>query len=645
MVLLPNKMRKQAMTCPSDFVETKGENNWRFCVDPKNPEPIPPLWAPPIAGIPYEEALEIHNRHVEKLSKLPGVESVGLGVNGINIRTTNPSILPSKVEGLAIIPLLPLGPGQLLSHVAHNQIRPLHGAAGLRDNSISGFVTLTGIALANGKPWLIFPAHGLARCMEMSPCPSGSPLSQCAHNTLGQALMLQPISPGAPVVGYVQRWTPLSTTSPQRDVAAAFLENDTIEGNGSLSADRKVEISSIEPRNVAFLGTLPSTYPVPGTNVKMRTSTVGAGGTSHEFSLRIDDVNQVKNDVFASCLPQGTSISLKDQTFYRMLGGFFFIGGDSGSPVFDASENIIGMINGSAPYPYAYLGYGTNVNAIKAELAFDVWYGTRTVQDQTIATFRPSNGQWYVDNGNGLWDGSCNATGGTNVDQCFSYGLGGNVDLPVTGDWDGNGTVTVGVYRTNTSPQQFFLSNNNSTTSYMVNSGPPALGYQPVAGKWAGVNTTTKVGVFRPSTGDWYLDNGDKVINGCPPDTCFNTSSFTLAGDKPLVGDWDNNGSVTIGVFRPSNSTFYLSNNNSTVAYILPAGSPSFGYRPVVGNWTGPNGQTNTKLGVFRPSNGVWYLDNGNRVFAGCAEDQCPAGFGGVGDWPTALDKSIIKAN
>ena len=48
--------------CPEGFRETSGDHGWRFCVDKVRPEAIPPLWAPPIAGIPYEECREIFKR-------------------------------------------------------------------------------------------------------------------------------------------------------------------------------------------------------------------------------------------------------------------------------------------------------------------------------------------------------------------------------------------------------------------------------------------------------------------------------------------------------------------------------------------------------------------------------------------------------
>jgi len=115
-VLRPGKVREQADSCPENFQEVKVYNNWRFCVDPLRPEPIPPLMAPPIAGIPFEEAQAIHLRHVDELSKLPGIDAVGLGAHGINVYTYNPAVVPKAVEGLPIIVKPPIGPVFLRAH-------------------------------------------------------------------------------------------------------------------------------------------------------------------------------------------------------------------------------------------------------------------------------------------------------------------------------------------------------------------------------------------------------------------------------------------------------------------------------------------------------------------------------------------------
>jgi 6-phosphogluconolactonase (cycloisomerase 2 family) len=89
----------------------------------------------------------------------------------------------------------------------------------------------------------------------------------------------------------------------------------------------------------------------------------------------------------------------------------------------------------------------------------------------TIGVFR--NGQWYLDNGNGQFDGC-------EIDLCdLPFGLPG--DQAVVGDWDGDGRSQLGVFR----------------------------------------------------NGQWYLDNGNGVWEGCAVDSCL---PFGLPGDQAVAG-------------------------------------------------------------------------------------------------------------
>jgi hypothetical protein len=74
------------------------------------------------------------------------------------------------------------------------------------------------------------------------------------------------------------------------------------------------------------------------------------------------------------------------------------------------------------------------------------------------------------------------------------------------------------------------------------------------------------------------------------------------AGDRPVIGDWDGNGSTTPGVFR--NGVWYSSNSflSPSADVTVPFGDP--GDVPVVGDWTGSG---KSSIGVFR--GGIWYLD------------------------------------
>ena len=111
-------------------------------------------------------------------------------------------------------------------------------------------------------------------------------------------------------------------------------------------------------------------------------------------------------------------------------------------------------------------------------------------------------------------------------------------------------------------------------------------------------------------------------------------TSFVLgqAGDVPLVGDWDGNGSKTPGVFRPSTTEWFLSNspNGSTMDYHLTFAT--FSDIPVVGNWDGVGGDS---IGVYRASNNTWYLSNSNTspVAATTYQYGSSGNAAAVGNW------------
>jgi len=81
-----------------------------------------------------------------------------------------------------------------------------------------------------------------------------------------------------------------------------------------------------------------------------------------------------------------------------------------------------------------------------------------------------------------------------------------------------------------------------------------------VVGDWSGTGSS-KGGTFRPSDGTFYLDyNGNGQWDGCGTDRCL---QIGMSGDVPLVGDWNGTGTSKVGVFRPSDGTFYLDYNGN----------------------------------------------------------------------------------
>ncbi|MCE9546801.1 MAG: hypothetical protein K8T25_15080 [Planctomycetia bacterium] len=115
------------------------------------------------------------------------------------------------------------------------------------------------------------------------------------------------------------------------------------------------------------------------------------------------------------------------------------------------------------------------------------------------------------------------------IDHVFAYGRRG--DVPIVGDWNGDGVRTIGIFRD---------------------------------GVW-----------YLDSNGDGRFDENDRVVQ------------FGQAGDIPVVGDWTGKGKDMVGVYR--HGTWYLDTNGNGE---LDASDKVFELGgaddiPVVGNWSG----------------------------------------------------------
>jgi hypothetical protein len=213
-------------------------------------------------------------------------------------------------------------------------------------------------------------------------------------------------------------------------------------------------------------------------------------------------------------------------------------------------------------------------------------------------------------------------------------------DIPVAGDFFGTGTIEIGVFRcpTGATVCQWFIDANNSGTwdgpfggDQIWNFGIP--GDIPVVGDWNG-NGTSKIGIFRcPAAGSttpctWVLDAGNKhVYDGATAVIAY----YGLAGDMPVVNNWNATGTVDqIGVFR-GNGTWIVDSNGSNT---WEASDAQYTYgltgdKPVVGNW---NGTGRKRIGVFRPSAGIWVLNlSGTNAWLPI---DAVGNFGTVGDQP-----------
>jgi hypothetical protein len=180
--------------------------------------------------------------------------------------------------------------------------------------------------------------------------------------------------------------------------------------------------------------------------------------------------------------------------------------------------------------------------------------------------------------------------------------------LPVAGDWDGDGSGSVGLFSAGT----FRLRDHERGAVRLVRFG--GRGDLPVVGDWDGDGTDT-VGVFRG--GRWYLRASNS--SGAAASRSF---AFGRPGDVPVVGDWNGDGRDDIGVYRAGTWFQRDASGGGPSSRTFPYGRPTD--LPVAGDWDHDGRDT---PGVFRA--GTWHLREGS-----FASPSRTVAFGTSGDRP-----------
>ncbi|MBC8002384.1 MAG: SBBP repeat-containing protein, partial [Opitutaceae bacterium] len=148
----------------------------------------------------------------------------------------------------------------------------------------------------------------------------------------------------------------------------------------------------------------------------------------------------------------------------------------------------------------------------------------------------------------------------------INFGQAG--DIPVAGDWDGDGVDTIGLFRPAAPHQaaQFLLRLQNNTSTLPRNQVVFNFGGFfdfPVVGDWDG-DGSDSVGVFHGGVAG--LPGEFRLVNENSASATIFTVSFGVSSDIPVAGDWDGDGVDTVGVFKNGTFRLRLRDNNSTAA-------------------------------------------------------------------------------
>lgn len=152
-----------------------------------------------------------------------------------------------------------------------------------------------------------------------------------------------------------------------------------------------------------------------------------------------------------------------------------------------------------------------------------------------LAVWRPSSGVWFCLGGAGS--------------QQFATAWGMQGDLPVQGDYDGDGKTDLAIYRLTNGAGSWWIYRSSDGSYYTVSLG--VTGDQAAPADYDGDGKTDPA-VFHQSG-----SNGVWNIAQSSTQTVVNIT-FGLYDDKPAPADYDGDGKADQAVWRNSSATFYM---------------------------------------------------------------------------------------
>jgi dolichyl-diphosphooligosaccharide--protein glycosyltransferase len=174
-----------------------------------------------------------------------------------------------------------------------------------------------------------------------------------------------------------------------------------------------------------------------------------------------------------------------------------------------------------------------------------------------IGAWRPTDLCFYLDyNGNGAWDPD------KGDKKIGPFGMSYD-DRPVTGDWNGDGRDEIGVwYRDQNADEGYCYLDVKGDGKWDAENkadkfGPLGkAGDVPVAGDWNG-DGRDEAGVWEPGSRYFYLDNDrDGLWDAAEGDIKLGPYGGTY--DTPIVGNWDGGNKCHVGVWDPYTRLFHL---------------------------------------------------------------------------------------
>jgi len=167
-----------------------------------------------------------------------------------------------------------------------------------------------------------------------------------------------------------------------------------------------------------------------------------------------------------------------------------------------------------------------------------------------LAIWRPLTGEWYIYNGE-------------SVSELPNAIAGQSGDIPVQGDYDGDGKTDFSYFRPSEGRTYIIRSSDNS--AYTVDLG--TQGDIPVPADYDGDGKTDIV-FWKPTSADWKVIESSTTIARPPV-------SYGSNSDKPISGDFDGDGKADHAYWRSSTHSFHYVNSSDGQPHSVSLGSSS----------------------------------------------------------------------
>lgn len=295
--------------------------------------------------------------------------------------------------------------------------------------------------------------------------------------------------------------------------------------------------------------------------------------------------------------------------------------GDLGMPVVAAAPGVVTSAErSSSGYGnHVVIDHGNGETSLYAHmLSFGVSVGQRVDQGQQIGKVGSSG------NSTGPHLHFEEREGGSVVAPWFhavKFAMGSTltsrncVDVPLAGNFIGKPPAEVAVFRRATRATFRILRTGQDPRVIAFGTATD----QPVVGDWDG-NGRVNVGVRDPASRTFSLKTPAGV----------RTVTFGAARATPVAGDWDGDGRWEVGVRRAGSGVFRLRLADGSVRSVTLGDS---GDLPVTGDW---DGDGRTDLGVYDAATATFTLrlvDDNGVVWAARVRFGDPGALPVTGDW------------